>query len=108
MKAQDRRKLLAAIGVILLILVADVMLTALAAEMRQENNILMTSNETLQGEVDTLNVKIKTASSVDHIEELATEKYGMVHPTSEQCVYITGEDRPEADFASVIRREAYD
>ncbi len=107
MKTREKRRILAAVILAGMIMIAMVVLTAFAAEIRQENNQLMTKNKALQGEVDTLNVKIKAANSVDHIEQIATQKYGMVHPSQDQCVYITSKDQPGQNFASVIRKEAY-
>lgn len=84
-----------------------VVLTAYAAELRCENNDLISANKALQGEVDTLDVKIKTATNVDHIEKVAKSKLGMVYPTSDNCVYLKDSDTPQKNFAAVIRSEAY-
>lgn len=93
--------------VIGLMLIVLVVLTAFASEIRSENNTLITKNEALQGEVDTLSVKIKTSNSVDHIESIAKSKFGMVYPTSDQRIYITSKDKPGQNFAAVIREQAY-
>ena len=83
-----------------------VVLTAFAAQIRHENNELETKNEALQGEVDTLSVKIKSANSIDHIEKVATKKLGMVHPSEDECVNLSDKDKPKKNFAAVIRKEA--
>ena len=107
MRAAERKKVLVGIMLIGFILIATVVMTALAAELRHENNILIKQYETLQGEVDTLSVKIKSANNIDHLESVAKRDLGMIYPTSDECVYITDNDAPAQNFAAVLRREAY-
>jgi cell division protein FtsB len=84
-----------------------VVFTAYSAELRCENNALMNANEALQGEIDTLHVKIKSANNIDHIEKVATGKLGMVYPGEGECVYVSNEDAPEGNFAMIIKEQAY-
>ena len=107
MSVIDKIRILVAIVMIGCICVAMVVMTAYAAEIRCENNALIAKNKALQGEVDTLDVKIKTANNVDHIEKVAKSKLGMVYPTSGNCVYLKDSDKPRRNFAAVIRKEAY-
>ncbi|MCH4007267.1 MAG: cell division protein FtsL [Eubacterium sp.] len=107
MKSREKKRAIIAMIVIGLMLIVLVVLTAFASEIRSENNTLITKNEALQGEVDTLSVKIKTSNSVDHIESVAKSKFGMVYPTSDQRIYITSKDKPGQNFAAVIREQAY-
>lgn len=96
--------LCAAIGLVAVIMVV---LTAHAAEVRCDNNELIAANEALQGEIDTLDVKIKAANSVDHIESVAMDQLGMVYPDKESCIYLSGEAAPDEDLAMTIRENAY-
>ena len=64
-----------------LICIVMVVVTAYSAELKVENNSLVSSNEAIQGEIDTLNIKIKSANNVEHIEKVAKGKLGMVYPT---------------------------
>ena len=96
-----------AIMLIGFICIAMVVMTAYAAELRCENNALIAKNKVLQGEVDTLGIKINTANNIEQIEKVAKEKLGMIYPTSENCVYLSEEDAPKHNFAAVIRKEAY-
>lgn len=107
MKSREKKRVIITMIVIGFMLVIMVVLAAFAAEIRHENNTLINKNETLQGEVDTLNVKIKTSNSIEHIESVAKNKYGMVYPTSDQRIYITSKDKPQGNFATVIRQQAY-
>lgn len=107
LKVQDRKRILLGIVLAGILCIVMVVLTALSAELKQENNRLSSENKALKGEVDTLSVKIKTANNVAHIEDVAMNELGMIYPEEDQCVYITSKDAPKKNFAAVIRQEAY-
>ncbi len=107
MKSMDKKRILTSAIMIGIICILMVVFTAYSAELRCENNDLMSANEALQGEIDTLNVKIKSANNIDHIEEVATGKLGMIYPGEGQCVYVSNEDAPVGNFAMVIKEQAY-
>lgn len=104
---QAKRKMLLMIAIIGFICVTIVVLTAYAAELKCTNNELMASSETLQGEIDTLEVKLKATNSVGYIESMATEKLGMVYPDETQCVYLAEDEVPKGDLAMIIKENAY-
>lgn len=107
MKSQEKRRILTGAFIIGLICIIMVVLAAYGAELRCENNELIAANEALQGEIDTLNVKIKSANNIDHIEEVATKKLGMVYPGEGECVYVSNKDVPEGNFAMALKEQAY-
>lgn len=90
-----------------LICVFIVVLGAYAADLRCENNKLIAANKVLQTEIDTLDINLKSANSVDHIESVATEKLGMVYPKEDECVYMSSTDSPKENLALEIRENAY-
>ena len=107
MKSLDKRRILTSAILVGVICIMMVVLSAYSAELRCENNDLIAANEALQGEIDTLNVKIKSVNNIDHIEKTATTKLGMVYPGEGECVYVSSEDKPEGNFAMVIKEQAY-
>lgn len=107
MKSFDKKRILASAIMVGIICILMVVFTAYSAELRCENNALIADNEALQGEIDTLNVKIKSANNIEHIENVATEKLGMVYPEEGECVYVSNEDAPSGNFAMVIKEQAY-
>lgn len=107
MKSMDKKRILTSTLLIGIICILMVVFTAYSAELRCENNALMSANEALQGEIDTLNVKIKSANNIDHIEKVATKELGMVYPGEGQCIYISSKDAPDGNFAMVIKEQAY-
>ena len=90
-----------------LICVSIVVLTAYATELRVDNNKLISSINMLQSDVDTLNVKIKQANNIEHIENIATQQLGMVYPDGEPCIYLSHKEGPSGNLAMVIRENAY-
>ena len=107
MKIEEKKRVLTGAIIVGLICIIMVVLVAYGAELRCKNNELLAANETLQGEIDTLNIKIKSANNIDHIEEVATTKLGMVYPSEGECVYVSSDDVPESNFAMVIKEQAY-
>lgn len=107
MLRQDRIRILITVAIAGVICVLLVILSAYAADLQYRNNKLIESNKALKGEVANLDVKIESINNIAHIEHVATTKLGMVYPKSGQCLYITEKDRPNADFAAVIRERAY-
>lgn len=107
MRAQEKKRILTGIVAIGLICIIMVVIAAYSAELRCENNELITSNEVLQGEIDTLNVKIKSANNIEHIEKVAIGKLGMVYPAAGECVYVSESDAPTENFAMAIKEQAY-
>lgn len=104
---QGKKRIIMGTILIGLVFVVLVVLSAYATELKCENNKLVTANETLQGEIDTLNVKIKSANNIEHIEKVAMNKLGMVYPTGGECVILSEEDVPQENFAMVIKEKAY-
>lgn len=107
MTLQDKRRIIFLIFFTGFVCIMMVVLSALSAEIRHENNELISANEELSGEVETISVRIKSINSVDHIESVAKNELGMVYPDSEQCVVITEKDAPGENFAAAIRKQAY-
>ncbi len=107
MRSADKKQILTSAIIIGVISIIIVVFAAYSAELRCENNELMATNEALQGEIDTLDVKIKSANNIDYIEEVATKKLGMVYPTTGECVYVSGDDKPDGNFAMEIKEQAY-
>lgn len=107
MNRQDRRRILSGTVLIGIVCIIMVVLAAYAAELRCENNELIKSNNSIQGEIDTISVEIKMANNIEHIESVATEKLGMVYPKEGEFVYVTDEDSPEGNFAMAIKEQAY-
>lgn len=82
-------------------------LSAYAASIQHANNVLAEENAYLQAEIDSLNSQIIEETKVTRVEKIATEKYGMVYPTSDNCIIINENEESSNNLASKIKSEAY-
>lgn len=82
-------------------------LSAYAANLQHANNVLEEQNSLLKAEIGSLNSQIVEETNVTKVEKLATEEYGMVYPTSENCITISEDSDSGDNLAATIRSEAY-
>lgn len=81
-------------------------LTAVVASIAYGNNTISLKNKELRNEIQSLKVEIQEHGSRSQIEKAASQKLGMIYPTSLQFVKIDNIDR-EKNFASKLREEAF-
>lgn len=103
----DRKSAVRLLAVLLIGVFVLVGMRSYAAIIQHENNLLIEQNEYLQAEIDSLNSALIEETKVTRIEEVATQKYGMVYPTAENCVNLSSKEDKARNLASVIRSEAY-
>ncbi len=82
-------------------------LSAYAASIQHANNVLIEENAYLQAEIDSLNSRIVEETKVTRVEEIATKEYGMVYPTSANCIIINESEESSTNLAASIRSNAY-
>lgn len=102
-----RNKTVLSVVLVGLICVFLVVLSAYSAELKMTNNQLDRNNRILQDEIDTLDVKIKAANSLEHIETVATSKLGMVYANENECIYLSKTTAPKGNLATTIKENAY-
>ena len=107
MQSQEKKTIVTAILIVGLILIGMVILSAVSAQIKHANNELISANNELQDNIDMLNIKIQSTANIGTVEKIAKDKLGMVYPEAGQYVYINGQKAPDADFASVIKKQAY-
>lgn len=105
--ARDRKRFIRAAAVILIGIFVLVGMRAYCAYMQHANNVLVRENAYLQAEIDSLNSSLSEENKVTRIEEAAIEKYGMVFPTSENCIKLGAPEDEGGSLAQVIKSEAY-
>lgn len=81
--------------------------TAYSANIKYDINTIIKENALIQGEIENLNVKIKSAVNIGTIEERATLELGMVYPGVTQFKYLDNEVKAPQNFASIIKEAAY-
>ena len=75
--------------------------------MQAENNRLQAENEYMQAEIDSMEDRIVEVTKVSSIEKTATQKYGMVYPSAQNCITIKADKPQDNSLASIIKHEAY-
>ena len=103
----DRRSAVRLVAVIIIGIFVLVGMRSYAAIIQHENNVLQMQNEYLQAEIDSLSSQITEETKVTKIEQVATEKYGMVYPSADNNVVLGSAQEEAGNLASVIISEAY-
>lgn len=103
----NSRSLVKLIAVALLVIFTLVSLQAYTATLQHANITLQEENAYIQAEIDSMQSQIVEETKVTKIEKTARKKYGMVYPTSDNCVTIHEEDEMADNLAATIRSEAY-
>lgn len=104
---KDRLGLMALTVLMGLIFVAMIIVSAYGANIKYDINSLSKENAVIQGEIENLNVEIKSEVNIDNIEERAINELGMVYPEVDQYRYLGSEEDTRHNLASVIKEKAY-
>ena len=103
----EKKKAIILVAVFILAVFTLVGMRSYAAILQHENNVLTEQNAMLQAEIDSLSSQIVEETKVTKIEKEAINEYGMVYPTSENCIKLTSEEENGETLADAIRSEAY-
>ncbi len=103
----EKKRAIMLVAVFLLAVFTLVGMRSYAAILQHENNVLTEQNAMIQAEIDSLNSQIVEETKVTRIEKIATDDYGMVYPSSENCIKLGSSSENGEGLASVIRNEAY-
>lgn len=103
----DRKSAVRILAIMIIGVFVLVGMRSYAAIIQHENNVLIEQNEYLQAEIDSLSSRIIEETKVTKIEEVATKKYGMVYPSSENVVNLSASGDEARNLAAVIRSGAY-
>lgn len=90
------------------LLIGLLVINAYAASIQCSINDLTKDNLSIEDEIDTLNMKIDSSTSIEQIESYAMDKLNMSYPKSNQCIYIEEDAVLMDNFASVLRQKAYE
>lgn len=84
-----------------------ILATAYSANIKYNINTMIKENTVIQGEIENLNVKIKTGTNLEIVEQRAKAELGMVPASAEQFVFIDEDAEPVKDFALALKERAY-
>ncbi|MBQ8564188.1 MAG: hypothetical protein IJ443_09925 [Firmicutes bacterium] len=105
---QELHQLIGIAVLVGVLLIGLLVVNAYAASVQCSINDLTKANIALEDEIDTLNMKIYSSTSIEQIESYAMDELKMRYPTSSQCIYIEEDAVLMDNFASVIRQRAYE
>ena len=104
---RTKKRMISAIVLGGMVLIALVIGTALISHMAYANNQLRSENKEIASEIQNLKIDVKSATNIGTVESLASEKLGMVYPAGEQFVQLGGVESASDNFAEVLREEAF-
>ena len=105
---QELRQLIGMAVVIGILLIGMLVINAYAASIQCSINELTKSNLTIEDEIDTLNMKIGSGTSIEQIESYAMKELNMNYPKNSQCIYIAENAELMDNFSAVLRQKAYE
>ncbi|MDO4833862.1 MAG: cell division protein FtsL [Bacillota bacterium] len=87
-------------------LVMVVVMTSYAAKITYDINEIKMENDVLSGEIEDLDVKMLSSTTITYIEGQAKDKMGMKSPDSGHRVYLSETEAPEWGFADILKEKA--
>lgn len=103
---REKRRTLTLLVLIGCFFLMSVVTTAFTSSLAYGNNAIRSQKEAIVSEIQDLKVEIQGAMNIGMVEELASEKLGMVYPTGEQVVQLSSKVDIE-NFADVLRKAAF-
>ena len=107
LSADTLRALIVGVLAIGIILVFMVIINAHTASLQYDVNQLENQNAILQSEVDMLEVKIGSNTSINQLEEYAVTNLAMHYPDGNECIHLSAIELNEGELANAIRQKAY-
>jgi cell division protein FtsL len=105
--ADTLRALIVGVLAIGIILIGVVIVNAHTASLQYAVNQLESQNAILQTEIDMLEVKIGSNTSISQLEDYATTKLAMHYPEGNECIHLATVELPEENLADIIKQKAY-
>ncbi len=106
LSADTLRALIAATIVVGLLLIGNVIINAYTAELQYDINQIERQNGILQTEINLLEVKIGSNTSVQELEAYAMSDLNMHYPEGNECVHLSTVEAPKG-LTDIIRQKAY-
>lgn len=104
---KDRIRFLLLILMMGALCVGLIITAAYSSQIKMETNSIMARINTVQGEIENLNVTLKSAGNIATIEEKAINELGMVYPCFDQIAYINTDSNQDPEFAATLKQLAF-
>ena len=94
------------VGVIGILIIMAVALTAFAGYLSYENSNLIKQNDKIASEIKDIEIEMQSAVNIGTVEKTAIKKLGMVYPVGSQ--YVKVRNNVDVDnFAAALKKEAF-
>lgn len=90
-----------------LLCICLIITAAYSTQIKFNTNSLLAQSDVVQGEIENLNVAIKSANNVSIIEKKAINELGMVYPDADRISYINADSNTIPDFALTLKQLAF-
>ncbi len=107
LRAKDRARFMLYVIVLAIVCIGVVISGAYAATLKCSINSLISENDKIEKEIETLNVEIKSANNLTSIEEKAVGELGMIYPGPGEIVYVMDEPETDGRFGLLLMEQAY-
>ncbi len=84
-----------------------IIIAAYSAQIKFDTNFILAEADAVQGEIENLNVALKSAGSISVIEEKAINELGMIYPGIDQIAFVTADAKTDSEFAMTLKQLAY-
>ncbi len=101
-----KMKTIMLVGVIGILIIMAVALTAFAGYLSYENSNLIKQNDKIASEIKDIEIEMQSAVNIGTVEKTAIKKLGMVYPVGSQ--YVKVRNNVDVDnFAAALKKEAF-
>ncbi|MGI6734453.1 MAG: hypothetical protein ACOX4J_09885 [Anaerovoracaceae bacterium] len=105
--AKDKARLLFLTLFAGLLCICLIITAAYSTQIKFHTNAILAQADVVQGEIENLNVAIKSATNISVIEEKAMRDLGMVYPQITQIAFIEADSNTMPDFALTLKQLAF-
>ena len=105
--ASDKLHILELLFLVGLLCVGMVITTAYGAKAQYNINQIKAECASLQGEIQNLDVAIKSAASIESVEVKAVGELGMVYPSSSDIAYVDCGGQETEKLSLALKENAY-
>lgn len=107
LRASDRLHILELLFLTGALCIAMVITTAYAAKVQYNINQEMAECDALRGDIQNLEVEVKSATNIETIEQKATEEMGLIYPASTDMAYVDCSGEKMEEFSLALKEHAY-
>lgn len=105
--AKDKARFMLLVLVFGALCISLIVMAAYSTQIKFETNSLIAKSSVVQGEIENLNVAIKSANNISVVEERAIAELGMVYPQIDQIAFIEASSSAGDEHTGEPSRIAY-